>query len=441
MAIKESTIEEIYSAFNNAGRQVCTDTRNIAPGSVFFALKGENFDGNLYAEKAIEAGCAFAVVSDAASVKNEKYFLVKDTLKALQDLGHHHRMQFEIPVIAITGSNGKTTTKELMHAVLSKKYITLSTIGNLNNHIGVPLTLLRLDEKHEMAIIEMGANHQGEIKLLCEIAAPGFGVITNIGKAHLEGFGGEEGIKKGKGELYNYLKDNGGKIFVHGDDVVLMEMAGAADKVTYGSTKLFDVVGNLSGSEGMVEFKWKTRYTASAIADAPIIKTNLVGKYNYVNLLCAACVGNYFHVEEKEINEALSSYIPSNNRSQLFDSGKNKLILDMYNANPSSMMAAIDNFSQMKAVGKIVILGDMLELGTESKDEHENIVKMIREKKFEKCYLVGPSFKQFEGISDCKHFTNSDEAIIFFSSANLRGKTILLKGSRGIKLEQLVPTL
>lgn len=441
MSITPASPQNIYRHFIACGQKVCTDTRKIEEGALFFALKGDNFDGNLFAEKAIEGGCAFAVVSDPAVAKSDRYLLVNDALKSLQDLARHHRSQFSIPVLAITGSNGKTTTKELVNSVLAKKYRTLATVGNLNNHIGVPLTLLKLDTTHEFAIIEMGANHQGEINALCEIALPGYGIVTNVGKAHLEGFGGIEGVKKGKGELYRFLEKNKGIAFVHADDPVLMDMAGTCDKITYGTTKLFDVVGKPGATDGLVEFRWKTRYTASSLSTATPIKTNLVGKYNYYNLLCSACVGNYFHVSEHDINAALAEYKPSNNRSQLYDSGRNRIILDMYNANPTSMTAAIDNFGQMNAENKVIILGDMLELGEDAAREHEGILKLLQEKKFGECYLVGPLFYACARVPGCKHFKNASEAAAYFKTTAPNNRTILLKGSRGIKLEELLPCL
>ncbi|MBC7863572.1 MAG: UDP-N-acetylmuramoyl-tripeptide--D-alanyl-D-alanine ligase [Bacteroidia bacterium] len=441
MSQKIISTEELHSIFLSCGQKVCTDTRKIEKGALFFALKGENFDGNKYAGKAIEEGCGFAVIDNPKEAIPEKTLLVNDVLKSLQDLANFHRKKFTHPVIAITGSNGKTTTKELIKAVLSKKYSTLATVGNLNNHIGVPLTLLSLTKEHEIAIIEMGANHQSEIKALCEIAEPDYGLITNIGKAHLEGFGGFDGVKKGKGELYDYLRGKKTEAFVNSDDPILHDMAVNNDKISYGTTKLYDVVGKFGDSTGMIEFKWKTRYTATALASAPFIKTNLVGKYNLNNLLCAATVGNYFHVEEEKINEALSQYVPENNRSQLFNSDNNKLILDMYNANPSSMLAAIENFAGMKEENKLLILGDMLELGTESAKEHSEIIDLLKKKNLNDCILVGPEFYSYSSSSGFNHFKNVSEAAAHLKQHPVKNKIILLKGSRGIKLEELLPAL
>lgn len=381
-------------------------------------------------------GCALAVVDDPGLASLEKTFLVEDVLNSLQKLANLHRKQFSIPVIGITGSNGKTTSKELINAVLSKKYQTLCTEGNLNNHIGVPLTLLRLNPKHEIAIIEMGANHQGEIDLLSRIAEPDFGIITNIGKAHLEGFGGIDGVKKGKSELYRFIKEKNGKIFLHGDDEILSDLAKDNDKITYGTKKLYDVVGKYE--EGtFVRFAWKTRYTAQELKSAKFHDSHLVGIYNYHNLLCAACVGNYFKVDEALINEALENYQPSNNRSQLVNSGKNKLIADYYNANPTSMQLALENFAKMEG-DKVVILGDMLELGDESIAEHNKILNLLNDLGLKTYYLVGPIF---QSIDHTHSFTTSDELAAKLSDSQLKDKLILIKGSRGIKLERVIPKL
>ena len=433
-----TTTEQLYKIFKACNKKICTDSRNPIQDSIFFALSGENFDGNKYAQDAIDKGCKYAVISNPDYKKNERFLLVEDVLLALQELSNYHRKQFTIPVIAITGSNGKTTTKELIHEVLSRKYKTLATIGNLNNHIGVPLTLLRLDDTYDIAIVEMGANHQGEIAMLSDIASPDYGVITNIGKAHLEGFGGIEGVKKGKGELFDFLKKNDGMVFYHADDPVLSEMAfELPKKFTYGTNKLYDVVGKVVSADQFIEFKWKTRYGASSLNSAEAVKTNLVGRYNYYNLLCAASVGTFFKVEEEQINNALHSYLPTNNRSQMHLTENNKLILDMYNANPSSMQAALENFEQIKSENKVVILGDMLELGLEAETEHQKIIQLANEKKFD-CYFVGKNFyalkDKFQGI----FFEEIKMAVDFFTQNKQIHKTILIKGSRGIKLEQLV---
>ncbi len=359
-------------------------------------------------------------------------------MQTLQDLANYHRKTFTIPFLGITGSNGKTTSKELINAVLSKKFNTLATEGNLNNHIGVPLTLLKITNEHEFAIIEMGANHQGEIDMLCKIAEPDYGVITNIGKAHLEGFGGIEGVKKGKSELYKYIASKSGKIFLHGDDEILQDLSVGNDKITYGTKKLYDVVGKINASSEQVEFAWKTRYTAPDLAKTPFIKTHLIGVYNYHNLLCAACIGNYFKIAEEAINDALANYKPTNNRSQLEHTANNKLILDYYNANPTSMRAAIENFANIEARNKMLILGDMLELGEDAKKEHQQIVELLHEKKLDHYFLVGPIFSS---VTNDKTFKNSEDAALFLAGEKVKEKTILIKGSRGIKLELVLPQL
>ncbi|MGZ3903699.1 MAG: UDP-N-acetylmuramoyl-tripeptide--D-alanyl-D-alanine ligase [Bacteroidia bacterium] len=428
-------IKALHEIFLNCGQKITTDTRKIVEGSVYFALKGENFNGNTFAADALAKGCAYVVVDEKEQVKSDKYILVDDVLATLQKLANHHRKYSDLPVIAITGSNGKTTTKELVHAVLSKKFNTQYTKGNLNNHIGVPLTLLSITEEHEMAVVEMGANHQGEIDMLSRIAEPDFGIITNIGTAHLEGFGGIEGVKKGKTELYRYLKEKGGIVFLHGDDEVLVGLSKENHKYTYGTKKLYDVVGKFSESNLFVELAWKTRYTATELKGAEFIKTNLVGVYNYNNALCAACVGTYFKVDDALIKEAISSYNPTNNRSQLFKTENNTLILDYYNANPSSMQVAIDNFAAMPAQNKMLVLGDMLELGEGSIEEHQALIKLLEEKKLDDYILVGPIFSSLQKE---KSFLNSKMAFDFFKAGNPKNKTILIKGSRGIALEEVV---
>ncbi len=440
-------IEKLYSLFLKHPI-VCTDTRDIKPGSIFFALKGGNFNGNQFAEKAIEMGCAYAVIDEKFPLEkgargiDDKLILVDNVLSALQQLANYHRKQLNLPVIGITGSNGKTTSKELINAVLSKKYKVLATVGNLNNHIGVPLTLLSITKQHEMAIVEMGANHQGEIAELCSIAEPDFGIITNIGKAHLEGFGGIEGVKKGKSELYKYIHSKQGKLFVHADDEVLLELAVNNEKVTYGTKKLYDIVGAITENNSeFISFQWATRYNAVDIKKSELVSTQLVGIYNYYNLLCAACVGNYFKVDDANINQSLKEYTPSNNRSQLHKTKSNTLILDYYNANPSSMSLAIENFANLNHPNKMVILGDMLELGVESEKEHDAIVSLLQQKNISNALLVGPLFIQAGKKTNSKTFATSDEAVEFLKQNKITDSTILIKGSRGIKLEKVVEVL
>ncbi len=437
---KDISISELYNLYLKAGQTVCTDTRKLESGALFFALKGANFNANEFAQKAIDGGCSFSVVDDAKYATGDRIVWVPDTLKALQELANYHRKQFAIPVLAITGSNGKTTHKELISAVMSQKFKTLATVGNLNNHIGVPLTLLNLRREHEFAIIEMGANHQGEIDELCRIADPDFGLITNIGKAHLEGFGGLEGVKKGKSELYKFLKEKNAKAFVNGDDDVLCELAFNNDKITYGCKKLYDVIGKNCGTEKTVSFKYTTRYGDKDWNKLPVIHTQIVGGYNFINCLAAACVGNYFKVEDAQIKQALESYLPAMNRSQLVKTERNTILLDAYNANPNSMKAAIENFAAYKSAHKLLLLGDMFELGEYSRNEHQKLIELLKENKFEQVMLVGneffnlndPAFKFFKTTEECRRYLQEQQ---------VSGSTVLIKGSRGMKMEQLQEVL
>ncbi len=437
---KHIATEELYSFYLKAGQKICTDTRKLEPGSVFFALKGGNFNANEFAQKAIDAGCSLAVVDEEKHVTNDKIVLTANVLKALQALATHHRRQFKIPFLAITGSNGKTTNKELINAVLSKKYNTLATAGNLNNHIGVPLTLLNLKQEHEFAIIEMGANHQNEIDELCHIAEPDFGLITNIGKAHMEGFGGVEGIKKGKSELYRYIKTKNGKVFVNGDDDVLYELAFNNDKITYGCKKLYDVIGKDCTTAETVSMKFTTRYGEKDFNKLPLINTRIVGAYNFINCLAASCVGNYFKVEDDDIKTALENYLPNMNRSQLVKTGRNTILLDAYNANPNSMFAAIENFANYKAEKKLLLLGDMFELGEYSLEEHQKIVTLLQEKKLKDVVLVGEEFYKLNA-DQFKKFKTTQECLTYLKDLHVSENTVLIKGSRGMKMEILQEAL
>ena len=437
---KYATIEELYQLFISCNQKITTDTRKLEKGAVFFALKGENFDANTFAQQAIDEGCAYAIV-DLESVSNDKTILLVDNvLETLQQLAKYHRRQLKIPIIGITGSNGKTTNKELIHAVLSKKYNTYATKGNLNNHIGVPLTLLALTDKHEMAIVEMGANHQGEIAMLSELSDPDYGMITNIGKAHLEGFGGIEGVKKGKSELYKYLNKKNRKIFINGNDSVLLELGKGLNKIYYGENEDFDVYGKLFLNSEFVEFKWNMKQ--KSLENQPLVTTHMFGQYNFINLLCAACIGNYFGVSEKEINEALMSYVPEMNRSQIKKTELNTLILDAYNANPSSMGLAIENFAKQPFENKVMILGDMLELGEYSEHEHEKIILQIQKSIFKKVVFVGVQFFKLKDKFIQYHFYKNIEEFKSDITANkMADSTILIKGSRGIQLEKVVNIL
>ena len=426
------TPEEIYSIFLK-NRSISTDSRQLLPGCLFFALKGENFDGNKYAQKAIEAGAAYAVIDDE-NYDGPATILVDDVLITLQNLANMHRRHFKIPVVAITGSNGKTTTKELLNAVLSQKYKVTATKGNLNNHIGVPLTLLGITDETQLAIIEMGANHQGEIAQLCAIAEPTHGLITNIGKAHLDGFGGYEGVIKAKSELYSWLRASGGVAFVNSGNQLLMELTTGIERTLYGTQEEAFARGKIKENTDMMAIDWITE------TGTINIETNLAGNYNFENVMAAICAGMFFEVPLSEIRTAISSYFPSNSRSQVMKTAKNSIILDAYNANPTSMQAAIENLRQVKAMHKMVILGDMLELGDESLPEHSALTKLIEESDFEQVILVGPDFTEVaHSIFTC--FRTSDEARDWLKTQNISGFTILVKGSRGIKMEKVLEAL
>ena len=434
------TTEEIYQLFLQHP-VISTDTRKIAPGSIFFALKGDKFDANTFAEQAIAEGAAYAVIDNPAYRLNEKYILVEDGLAALQDLARFHRWQLSIPVIGLTGTNGKTTTKELINAVLSQKFKTLATQGNLNNHIGVPLTVLSIDRSHEIAVIEMGANHQKEIELLCSIAQPSHGLITNIGKAHLEGFGGVEGIKKGKGELYDFLSSTDGSAFVNGDDVVLMAMkeARSLNKVVLYGTKNKEntVSGRITENSPLLSLQWVNNSSAESYS----VKTQLTGAYNLDNILAAICIGNYFGLDVAAINKGVEGYQPQNNRSQIKQTETNTLICDYYNANPSSMMVAIENIGKLTANRKVLILGDMFELGDESAAEHEAVIQKALNTHVDERIFIGKEFEsqKLKVKSQKTAFYNTvEEAIEALKTSPVKNSTVLIKGSRGMALERLV---
>ncbi|MFN8165941.1 MAG: UDP-N-acetylmuramoyl-tripeptide--D-alanyl-D-alanine ligase [Bacteroidia bacterium] len=427
-------LEKIYAAYlqNHA---VSTDTRTILPGSVFFALKGPSFNGNAFAEKALEAGASLAVIDEEAYKKDDRFVLVPDVLNALQDLARHHRRHLQIPVLAVTGSNGKTTTKELIRSVISKKYKTLATKGNLNNHIGVPLTILSITPDIDFAVIEMGANHQKEIELLCSIADPDFGLITNVGKAHLEGFGGFEGVKKGKGEMYAHLSQKGKLAFVNADNAHLMSMMTVhkpSSVLTYGTSDGVYCRGELVTSEPTVCMNWKCE---SAFGE---IQSQIIGAYNFENILSAVCIGNYFRVKPEDISEAVASYVPDNSRSQIVKKGSNTIVLDAYNANPTSMEAALKNFSKMPATKRIICIGDMAELGEESKPEHEKIIAQLKGMNFDLLILVGKNFGEFASEITCKHFADSAQASHWLKEFHPVDSLLLIKGSRSSKMELLV---
>ena len=425
-------MENLFQLFY-ASSGVCTDTRKIKVNSLFVALKGTNFNGNAFAKEAIIQGAKFAIVDEEGFSDNQSIFYVPDALKFLQSLANFHRRKFNIPLIGVTGSNGKTTTKELINCVLSRKYKTLCTTGNLNNHIGVPLTLLDLNENHEIAIIEMGANKPGDIKELVEIAEPDFGIITNIGKAHLQGFIDLNGVIKTKSELFDFIKTlNTGAVFYNADDSIIAGLCqGFSKKHNYGTSSESAVKGELLELNPYVRFKWSVNNYESEI-----IQTNLVGSYNFYNFLAAISIGNYFGVPKTEINSAIQAYTPTNNRSQVVKTEKNSLIVDCYNANPSSMISALQSFIENTQVNKLAILGDMLELGNESIHEHQKVIDCCIQNDLN-FVTIGKIFKElnpagYESVSQLQNEINSNPLVNY---------SILLKGSRGIALEKLIDIL
>ena len=417
-------ISDLYKIFNNHPN-VTTDTRNIKENSIFFALKGDNFNGNKFARKAIKDGCHYAIIDQSEFQLNEKYILVDDVLKCLQNLATYHRDQIMIPVIGITGTNGKTTSKELIYSCLSTELNTLATDGNYNNHIGVPLTLLRANKEHDIAIIEMGANHENEIKYLCEIAKPNYGIITNIGKAHFEGFKNIEGVKKTKKELYDYIKTNNGKIFINNEDTVLREISKDIEIISYGFN------GEINGS-----IKESSIFT-NVEFNSQIIETKLIGTYQFYNIMLSIAVATHFGIKLKNISKALTSYKPNNNRSQVIKTKSNTIILDAYNANPSSMYEMINSFSKIQKKNKICILGDMAELGEYSKKEHLNLIHLLENLKIN-CLFVGNEFSKLNSTSS---FVDVENLINYIKEKQIKDSTILVKGSRSIKLEKVIKVL
>ncbi|MBK9569760.1 MAG: UDP-N-acetylmuramoyl-tripeptide--D-alanyl-D-alanine ligase [Chitinophagaceae bacterium] len=422
-------LEELYALYL-LHPSVQTDTRKLKPGDIFFALKGNNFNGNAYASEAIKAGAAYAVIDEREFEIPGKTILVDNVLTSLQNLARYHREQFTIPFLAITGSNGKTTTKELIHAVLSSSFKTYTTDGNLNNQIGIPLTILKIKDDAQIAVLEMGANHQKEIESYCIYAQPTLGIITNCGKAHLEGFGSLEGVKKGKGELYDYLRKNKGTAFVMWDYEYLREMSqGISSILTYGTDNA-DMEGRVFKSEPFLEVE------ITKGVDTGIIKTKLVGDYNLPNVLAAVAVGSYFKIPGLAIKNALENYIPSNSRSQLVEQGSNKIILDAYNANPSSMKLAIENFSRLPSNNKVLMLGAMAELGIESVDEHKALVDLIKQSPWKAVVLVGGDFLNFP--HPFTSFTNATQAREWLQQQDFENTHVLIKGSRSIQMEKII---
>ncbi|HVY74310.1 MAG TPA: UDP-N-acetylmuramoyl-tripeptide--D-alanyl-D-alanine ligase [Puia sp.] len=428
--------ESLYTIYLQHPR-IYTDSRKLSTGDLFFALKGDNFNGNRFAAEALEKGAAYAVVDENPVQPNDRLLVVPDVLKSLQDLAAHHRSRFSIPFIAITGSNGKTTTKELVHAVLSTSYRTYTTEGNLNNHIGIPLTILKIKSDAELAVIEMGANHIGEIAGYCRYARPTHGIITNIGKAHLEGFGGIAGVRKGKGELYDWLRGQSGTAFVMWGYADLREMSeGIREVISYGTKEAW-LTGVAEDAPGDSEKHLRVRLTSCS--PEIIIQTHLTGKYNLPNVLAAAAVGTYFKIEPAKIRASIEAYQPSNSRSQIVQQGSNTIVLDAYNANPSSMKAAIENFAGFPAKEKILVLGAMMELGPGSLQEHEEIVKLISSYPWKDVLLVGGDFLKIK--HPYRSFANSTAAGEWLKSAGLTNTSLLVKGSRSMAMEKVVSHL
>lgn len=433
------TIPDIYKIFLQFP-SVVTDTRKIKTGDIFFALKGPNFNGNLFTRKALELGASYCICDEISDAKSANIIYVDDATETLQSLAKHHREQFNnlpdgrvVPFIAITGSNGKTTTKELVHAVLSEKYICYTTKGNLNNHIGIPLTLLSVKGDAEIVVVEMGANHLHEIEGYCKYILPTHGLITNCGKAHLEGFGSEEGVRKAKGELYDFLSASAGIIFINTDYDYLREMSkNAPNKISYGTADA-DYTGIVKPHNYFLE--------AEIVKGANIdsIKTNLAGDYNLPNLLCAVCIGKTFGVTDEKIKKALEDYTPSNSRSQIIKKGTNTFLLDAYNANPDSMKAAIENFASIASEKKIVILGGMMELGADSEKEHKYIIDLLLKYEWYKIAVVGNDYANLP--AHILHFDSATETAAWFRNENFENAFVLIKGSRGMQMEKVMELL
>lgn len=413
-------IEDLYKLYTQSYK-VSTDTRSIESGSIFFALKGDNFNGNKFVEKAIETGAAIAVIDEKEYYIKGKTFLTDNVLNFLQKFANYHRKQLKATFIGITGTNGKTTTKELVHQVLSKKYNVLATKGNFNNHIGVPLTLLSIKPEHDMAIIEMGANHRGEIADLCKIAMPEYGYVTNFGKAHLEGFGSFEGIIKTKSELFQYILSTNGTVFVNDEDPIQIERT-ANNRKSFLSDKIF--------FEGANPF-------VAVNNNGLMIKTKLIGNYNFTNIKAAISIGEFFGVSSIKIKDALEEYQPTNNRSQIINKDSNTIILDAYNANPTSMRAAISNLEEMDADYKVAILGDMFELGEYSEDEHLSLAKELEKSAIDEIYLIGKEFSKTK-FEKLKYYSSTDDLIKSNIVSSFENTTILIKGSRGMALEKIL---
>jgi len=426
-------IFELYQHFLKHPH-ISTDSRADIENTIFFALKGDNFNGNLFAETALKNGAILAVIDDKNFDKGDQYFLVEDALTALQDIARHHRKQNPIPVIGITGSNGKTTTKELVASVLQTTYNISYTQGNLNNHIGVPLSLLQIKNSTDLTIIEMGANHIGEINQLCEIAQPDIGIITNIGKAHIEGFGSFEGVIKAKSELYKFIQSKQAEVIVNGDDELLMQLSDELNRFTYGISNA-DLEAKLLSSTPFLSIKWSFKRQEF------VCRTQLYGQYNFYNILAAIAVGLRFDISPDKINQAIELYKPDNNRSQQLKTESNQIILDAYNANPVSMKEAILSFKEFNPENPWLILGDMFELGHISLNEHQLVIDLLKKESFKKVLLVGNDFYQLKNTHSFISFETTEEAMDYLAENTVRNASILIKGSRGMQLESLVKNL
>ncbi|RAW03327.1 UDP-N-acetylmuramoyl-tripeptide--D-alanyl-D-alanine ligase [Pseudochryseolinea flava] len=425
-------IQELYRKYLQSGK-VSTDTRQITPGSIFFALKGDRFNANEFVSQALEKGASFAVHDDPKYAVDDRSIVVPDVLQTLQELAKYHRSQLTIPVLGLTGSNGKTTSKELVSSVLAKKFKTYATKGNLNNHIGVPLTLLSIDKSYEIAVVEMGANHLGEIALLCSLANPTHGFITNIGKAHIGTFGGYENIIRAKSELYQHLITTSGTVFINSQNEILANMS-----KRFSAPIFYPAKGDYYHCE-VIDADPNVKVKAE---NGEVIETNLIGRYNFENIAAALCIGKFFGVTDRDANAAIASYLPTNMRSQVVQKEHNTIILDAYNANPSSMQAAIDNLHQMKAARKVVILGDMYELEEEAEKEHAAIGKLLREKEFQEVYLCGALFKSALGeLPWALNFEKKEDLANYLRDHKIKHATILVKASRGVGLETIVDYL
>ena len=426
------SIIDLYDLFIH-NPQITTDSRNCPKGSIFFALKGDKFDGNQYAGKALASGCVYAVIDNPDYYIGERTILVDNVLKTLQQLAHHHRKVLGLPIIGITGTNGKTTTKELLAAVLSTKFNLLYTEGNFNNHIGVPLTLLRLTHDHEMAVIEMGASHPGDIKELVDIVHPNYGIITNVGRAHLEGFGSFEGVIRTKGELYDYIRRSKGKIFIKKENEYLQSIAKGIEQITYGNGDDAFASGQVVSCDPFLVFNWKQQ------GKLHTVETHMIGSYNLDNVLAAVAVGRFFKIPAERISRAIAAYEPTNNRSQFKKTENNELIIDAYNANPSSMKVALDNFITMPLQPKAIILGDMRELGPTSNELHAEVVEQIKKGQFDKVFLCGEHFSKVG--KEFSPFATTEAMVEELRKQPLKGYHILIKGSHSMGLEKLADIL